>query len=628
MFAHSPSRAPLNTYPWWKYALIIVVAIFSVLYAIPNLYGEVPALQISAERHAVIDQALQEKVEQTLKQAQLPFEAVRQEGSQLMVHLATTEQQLRGQSAIQAALGEQYTVALNLAPATPPWLQAIGASPMKRGLDLRGGIHFLMQIDMAEAIKKYEEQYVNDVKSTLRDEKLRYAAVLRLSSGGVAVKFRDEAGRDQAYKSLQNHYREWTLNKIQEGEAFYTVQATLSPAKRKEIQENALQQNLTTLRNRVNQLGVAEPIIQRQGADKIVVQLPGVQDSTQAKKILSATASLEFHLVDDERDVRDALAGRVPPDAKLYSSREEQAILLKKDVIISGDRIIDASLGYGENGTPQVDIALDSAGGKKMSAVSRESIGRRLAVVFIEYKNIGVQQEGSTPQLRKIEEVITAPVIQSQLGSRFRITGNFTQQEASNLALLLRAGALSVPAPIVEERTIGPSLGQENIKMGMQASLVGLIVVAFFMALYYRVFGLIANVALMLNLILLVAVISLIPGATLTMPGIAGILLTVGMAVDANVLINERIREELRHGASVQMALNQGYDRAFATITDSNVTTLIAALILFAVGTGPIKGFAIVLSVGILTSMFTAIMVTRAIVNLSFGGRSVKRLYI
>ncbi|RLA05176.1 MAG: protein translocase subunit SecD, partial [Gammaproteobacteria bacterium] len=553
----------------------------------------------------------------------------------VVIRFANTETLLSAQYAIDKAIrdaygNDAYTVAMNLAPATPQWLRDLNAAPMKLGLDLRGGIHFLMEVDMKTAVEKRENQFISDFKADLRKEKLRYMRpIVRSPSGGVVVRFRDVETRDEAYDFLRGRYQDLSFEQKDDGETF-SLKGFFSAQQIRTVRDDAVRQNITTLRNRVNQLGVAEPLIQRQGAERIVVQLPGVQDSAQAKKIISTTASLEFRMLNETRNVQDAMRGRIPRDSEIIYDRSKQPQLLKKDIIVTGDHIINANSGIDENGFPQVNIVLDAKGGNKMTASSRRNIKKMMATVFIEYKTDYIEKDGKliAQPPRKVEEVINLARIQTTLGNRFRITGIDSAGEAHDLALLLRAGALTAPIQIVEERTIGPSLGQENIELGMLSIQIGMGLVLIFMMVYYRLFGLVANVALVTNLVLIVAVMSLIPGATLTLPGIAGIVLTVGMAVDANVLIFERIREELRSGSSPQKAIHNGYDKALSTIADANITTLIAAIILFAVGTGPIKGFAVTLAIGILTSMFTAIMGSRAIVNLIYGGKNVKKLSI
>ena len=620
----------MNQYPFWKNLLIVVVMAGGLLYAVPNLYGEDPAIQISATRTAV-DASTLARVEQILKDAGLTSISSQLDELGAKIRFADTETQLKAQLRVQEKLGEPYTVALNLLPATPKALNAIGGKPMYLGLDLRGGVHFLMQVDMAAVLKKAEQRYVSDIKRTLRDAgRIRYLTVKRLEQGGLEVRFRDGTERERARAAIRTELPELELTE-RDGADGPILFAKLNETTLRERQEQALEQNMTSLRNRVNQLGVAEPIIQRQGAERIVVQLPGVQDTAEAKRILGQTATLEIYLVDEEHDVSNAIAGRAPPGSKLYRHRDGRPILLKNRLIYSGDNMVDASPSFdGQTNEPIVSITLDAQGAAINQRVTGKNVGKRMAVVYVEVRSEVKRDDNGDPVLdelgepvrttRLIEEVITAPVIRQQLGKRFQIEGAFTIEEANELALLLRAGALAAPISIVEERTIGPSLGQENIKQGFQAILIGFIAVMIFMIIYYRAFGAIADVALTLNLVLIIAVLSLFQ-ATLTLPGVAGILLTVGMAVDANVLIFERIREELRAGNTPQASIHAGYEKALGTIADANITTLNAAIMLFNFGTGPSKGFAITLSIGILTSMFTAILGSRAIANLIFGGR-------
>ena len=630
-----PNARPINTYPTWKYVMVVMVLLLGILYALPNLYGEDPSLQISPQRDAVISSELVNTVVSVLDQSKIPYKSLERNESRIVVRFPDTDSQLSAHYSVDRAVRDAYgnddfTVAMNLAPAAPDWLRNLGADPMKLGLDLRGGIHFLMEVDMNTAIEKRENTFASEFRDELREERLRYIRPLnRDANGGVTVRFRDEESRDTAYDLLRTKYQELTFS-TSESVDTYNFKAFFSDEQLRVVRDEAVRQNITTLRNRVNQLGVAEPLIQRQGPERIVVQLPGVQDSAQAKKILSATASLEFRLVNSNRDVRDALRGRVPRDSEILYERDGNPVLLYRDVIVTGDHIVNANSGVDENGLPQVNIVLDGKGGDQMANVSRRNLQKPMATVFIEYKTDYVEEDGKliAQPPRKEESVINVATIQAVLGNRFRITGIDSPREAQELAILLRAGALTAPIQIVEERTIGPSLGKENIELGMLSIQIGLVIVLAFMIVYYRVFGLVANVALVSNLILIVAVMSLIPGATLTLPGMAGIVLTVGMAVDANVLIFERIREEIRSGTSVQQAIHNGYDKALSTIADANITTLVAAIILFAVGTGPIKGFAVTLSIGILTSMFTAIVGSRAIINLIYGGKRLKKIAI
>ncbi|GAB6067640.1 protein translocase subunit SecD [Methylothermus subterraneus] len=613
-----------NRFPLWKNVLILLVLALGLLYALPNVFGEDPAVQISSQRSGVADESLKIRAEKIVQEAGLVPKAVETQEGKLLLRFDTTEAQLKAADVLREGLGGDYVVALNLAQVTPKWLQAIGAKPMYLGLDLRGGVHFLLQVDMEAAIDQALERYLGDIRTTLREAKIRYLAVSR-EGEGIAVKFANGKDLAQAEAELGRAFRQLLASK---DEAALTLRFKLSDAARQEIRSFALKQNLTTLRNRVNELGVAEPVIQQQGEDHIVVQLPGVQDTARAKEILGATATLEFRLVDVEHDVESA-KGHPPLGAKLYYDRSGKPVLLKRQVIVSGDQIVDASAGFDQDsGTPAVFVTLDSVGAKKMDRVTKENIGKPMAVVFIENRTETRTVNGQTVKERKrIEEVINVATIRGRFGKRFQITGLDSTAEARNLALLLRAGSLAAPMDIVEERTVGPSLGQENIRRGFWASVLGLALVLGFTAWYYKVFGLVADFALIVNVVLLIALLSILQ-ATLTLPGIAGIALTIGMAVDANVLINERIKEELRNGNSPQASIYAGYERAFATILDSNLTTLLAALVLFALGTGPIKGFAVTLSLGIVTSMFTAILVTRMLINWIYGGRRVARLAI
>ncbi len=610
----------INQYPLWKYLLIAVIVITGVIYALPNLYGEDPAIQISPARSEQMDEAVQRQVAEALEQKGVTPLRTEYTGQRMLLRFSDTEVQLKAYDLIRDALGSRYTVALNLAPATPAWLQSLNAKPMYLGLDLRGGVHFLMEVDMEVALNQALERYVGDFRSTLREAKLRYLTIAR-EDERVEIKFRDPGQRESALALLEKsgNYDDLDFSEADEGGAYY-LRATLKEAAQREIRRFALQQNITTLRNRVNELGVAEPVIQQQGQERIVVQLPGVQDTARAKEILGATATLEFRLVDERGDVQAAVAGRVPPGSRLYYDRDGRPILLKRQVIITGDYITDASSGIEQQtGSPAVFITLDGKGARMMSNATRDNVGKSMAVVFIEIKSETRTIDGKPVKTKKkVEEVINVAVIRDQLGKRFQISGLDSTREARDLALLLRAGALAAPIEIVEERTIGPSLGQDNIDKGVRSVVIGFVLVLAFMAFWYRGFGLMANLALTLNLVLIVAVLSMLQ-ATLTLPGIAGIVLTVGMAVDANVLIFERIREELRNGNTPQSSIDAGYGKAFSTIADANITTLLAALVLFGFGTGPIKGFAVTLSIGIITSMFTAIMVTRAVANLVYG---------
>lgn len=605
--------------------MVVLIIAIGCFYAVPNLFGEDHAVQVVATRGAEVTASTQARVNELLASKGIAVKRSELEKGQLLVRVQSADQQLLAKEVIAEALGDKFTVALNLAPATPKWLESMGGSPMKLGLDLRGGVHFLMEVDMGEAIRKMEEAKVADFRSQLREEKIRYAGI-RINAQGIEIKFRDAESLASAERFLKSRSNDMVFSDVSKGEDF-ALQAVMSEAYLKQVKEEALQQNITTIRNRVNELGVSEPVVQRQGAERIIVELPGVQDTARAKEILGATASIEFHMVDDKADANAAQAGRVPAGSEVYQRREGGQVVLKKEVMLTGDHITGAQPSFDQYSRPQVSINLDAKGGTIFSNVTKDNIGKPMATLFIEYKDSGQRNADGSVKMLKIEEVISVATIQARLGRNFVITG-LSHGEAQNLALLLRAGALIAPVSIVEERTIGPSLGAENIESGVQAMIWGMAVVLIFMLVYYRGFGLIANLALTANLVMVVGVMSMIPGAVLTLPGIAGMVLTVGMAVDGNVLIYERIREELRAGRSVQQAIHEGYGNAFSTIADANITTFITALILFAVGTGAIKGFAVTLMIGIATSMFTAIVGTRAIVNAMWGGKRMKTLSI
>lgn len=615
--------AILNHTPLWKAVLVCLVVAFFALYASPNLYGEDPAVQISAERTAPVDTALMDRVQEILTERNISAKSVALEDQKILVRLADNDTQLKAQEALDIALSDDYIAAINLAPATPEWLKSLGASPMKLGLDLRGGVYFLMEVDMDTALNSKLEDTVTDLRTALREERIRYRRVVK-EGDVVEIQFRDEDTKDQAKFFLRNNRADWQYVDKDE----LTLIAQMSEQTLAETKDYAIKQNITIMRNRVNQLGVAEPVIQRQGPDRIVVQLPGIQDTARAKQILNATATIELRMVDQDNDLSNALAGRVPAGSQLIEDENGTPVLLKKRVMLTGNHIVDANSGVDEYGRPQVSIGLDSEGGSKMTRGTRDNVGKPMATVFIEYEPTRERTKDGKIKFEKKERVISVATIQAVLGSSFRITGLDSPGEARNLALLLRAGALIAPIQIVEERTVGPSLGEQNISQGTDAIVLGFVLVLAFMLIYYKGFGVVANVALAANLVLIIGVMSLIPGATLTLPGMAGIVLTVGMAVDANVLIFERIREELRDGRSPQQSIHHGYDSAFSTILDANITTLIAALILFAVGTGPIKGFSVTLMVGIITSMFTAIILTRTIVNSVWGGKRLSKLPI
>nr|VFK41088.1 MAG: preprotein translocase subunit SecD [Candidatus Kentron sp. SD]VFK46840.1 MAG: preprotein translocase subunit SecD [Candidatus Kentron sp. SD]VFK79141.1 MAG: preprotein translocase subunit SecD [Candidatus Kentron sp. SD] len=617
-----------NQYPLWKNLLIISLFFVIGSFAIPNIYGEDPAIQILATRGSAIDSALETNILTALRKADIVPQHIQRDSDRLLVRFTDTEVQLRAQDIARDILGNGYVVALNLAPAAPQWLTDLGMLPMYLGLDLRGGVHFLMEVDVDASVRQAEERYVGELKAMFRKEKLRYRTVARIDSQGIVAVFRDLDLRDRAYARIRKEFQDFTAEKPEVDGQFQLV-LKLSETAIREIKRFALQQNITTLRNRVNELGVAEPLIQQQGKNRIVVQLPGVQDTARAKDILGATATLEFRAVHEGDAILARNSGRLPLGAKLYPMRQGGDILLKRQVILTGEHITNAASGIDqESGSPDVSITLDNHGGKIMDLHTKENIGRRMAVVFIENKLETERVDGEIIRKRHtIAEVINAAVIQGRFGSRFHITGLDSTQEARNLALLLRAGALAAPIDIVEERTVGPSLGKENIAMGFRSVVIGFCLVLIFMAIYYRVFGLVANIALTLNLVMIIGILSMLQ-ATLTLPGIAGIVLTTGMAVDANVLIFERIREEVRNGNTPQASIYAGYEKAFSTIADANITTLIASIVLFGFGTGPIKGFAITLSIGIATSMFTAILGTRALINFIYGGRKVAKLGI
>jgi preprotein translocase subunit SecD len=617
----------MNQYPAWKYLLIFVVLVVGIFYALPNLYGEDPAVQISTSRGAELGESIQGLVEAKLGDQHIPVKAVESTDQQLLFRFNNTEDQLAAADVIKEALGPQYVVALNLAPSTPGWLQAINALPMYLGLDLRGGVHFLMEVDMDAATQKALERYSSDLRTVLRKAKVRYISI-RPTERHLVIKFRSPEERAQGADEIHSEYRNLQLNEVDDGKT-YLLEVSLDENEVREIRKLALQQNITTLRNRINELGVAEPIVQQQGNRRVVVQLPGVQDTAAAKRILGATATLEYRAVDVKHDVEKARAGRVPAGSSLYPRRDGGYVLLKNRVIVTGDQIINARAGFDSNtGSPQVSVTLDGKGARKMLDFTKQNVGKPMAVVFIENKPVTKTVNGEQVVTnRKVEEVISVATIRDVFGKKFQTTGLDSPQEAHELALLLRSGALAAPIRIIEERTIGPSLGAENIEQGFQSVVIGFLLVLVFMAVYYKVFGLVADLALAFNVVLVVALLSMLQ-ATLTMPGIAGIVLTVGMAVDANVLIFERIREELRNGNTPQASIHAGYAKAFSTIADANVTTLIASIVLFSFGTGPIKGFAVTLSLGIITSMFTAILGTRAVINLAYGGRRLQRLPI
>lgn len=614
----------MKKYPVWKYFLVGFFLILGVVYSIPNIYPPDSSLQISASSSAsgLSPQVLDTSVN-ALQKAGIEVKAQEEGENNYLIRLADKDQQLAAKKVVDHALKGQYVVALNLAPTTPKWLESIGAKPMKLGLDLSGGVHFLLEVDSNFAIAKRLEAYKSEVKKTLREQKIR--GIVTDKNGQITARFTNDKSRSQASSVLKEQVPQLSYQFAEQDDKFLLIM-TIGDALKKQIADEALMQNLTALRNRVNELGVSEPLVQRQGANRIVVELPGVQDSATAKRIIGKTASLEFRLESDGKGGEEVFPFRQG------SSRTGKA-RLERTVVITGDQVSTASTSFDENSRPQVSITLDSQGGRQMHQATKSNIGRNLGVLFIERKHRVSQatDENGEPILKRTayydKQVISLATIQSALGVQFRITGLDSSQEAKELALLLRAGALAAPIDFVEERTIGPSLGAENIELGIEAVTIGMALVLLFMLVYYKVFGFVANMALMMNLFLLVAVMSIL-SATLTLPGIAGIVLTVGMAVDANVLIFSRIKEKLAEGLTPHQSIEAGYDQAFSTILDANITTLLTAIILYAVGTGPVQGFAVTLAIGIITSMFTAIVGTRALVNLIYGQRSINKLAI
>jgi preprotein translocase subunit SecD len=594
----------MNRYPLWKYIVIGVALLLGLLYTLPNFFGEDPAVQVSLQRSSTkVDSDLLGRVEDALKTASVAYQGAIAEGTSVKVRFKDTDTQLKAKDLLQGKLGEGYVVALNLLSASPRWLQSIHALPMFLGLDLRGGVHFLLQVDMKAALNKKFESYANDIRAQLRDKKIYYTGISR-DGQQVVVRFKDPAEKDKGLSAIASDFPGLSIRE-ESADGELRLVGTVKAQEEKQIQDSALQQNILTLRNRVNELGVSEPIIQQQGADRVVVQLPGVQDTARAKEILGRTATLEIRLVDEEKDVSSALQGAVPVGDEIVTDRRGIPTLVKKQVVLTGEVITDAGPGFDENGRAAVNISMDAKGARIIKQVSRENLHRRMAILLIE---------------KGKPLAISVATIQDELGARFRITGMPNPQEANDLALLLKAGALSAPMEIIEERTVGPSLGAENIAKGFHSTWIGFSAIAAFMCVYYLLFGVVSVIALGVNLLFLIAILSGVQ-ATLTLPGIAAIALTLGMAIDSNVLINERIREELRNGNTPQAAIAAGYERAWATILDSNVTTLIVGIFLFTFGTGPIRGFAVVHCLGILTSMFSAVFVSRGIVNFIYGSR-------
>jgi preprotein translocase subunit SecD len=617
----------INQYPLWKNLLVAFVLLVGLLYALPNLFPQDPVIEVTGTRGERVSETLEQQIAGALDRAQIPVKSAELMPDRLQIRFPSPEDQLRAQEVVAKSLPPEYTNALTLSPDVPGWLTALGGKPMNLGLDLRGGIHVLIDVDMEAAMQKAVERIAGNVRTTLRNERIRYLTV-KEAGKGVDIRFREEALRDQAEEVLGGEFRELGVETRDENGEYF-VRVYMPADEERAARKLALEQNITTLRNRVNALGVAEPVIQQQGERRIVVELPGVQDPGKVKDLLGATATLEYRLVhgDPAQAIEAQASGRAPAGAQLYFERNGQPILLKRQVIVTGDEMTSASAGFDQqSGQAAVFVNLDSKGARRMRNVTTDNVGKPMAVVFREKRTVGRDEQGR-PIKEWVEEVINVATIREPFGRRFQTTGLDSSEEAHQLALLLRAGALAAPIEIVEERTIGPSLGQDNIDQGFTSVMVGLGLVLVFMAVYYRTFGLVANLALVTNLVLIVAVLSILQ-ATLTLPGIAGIVLTVGMAVDANVLIFERIREELRVGSTPQASIHAGYAKAFSTILDANVTTFIAAVVLFSIGSGPVRGFAVTLAIGILTSMFTAILGTRAVVNLIYGAKRIEKLSI
>lgn len=614
-----------NHFPLWKNILVLITFLISLIYALPNLYGDDPSVQVSsAVAAAKLTDEQAKQIEAAIKTTGLATKAFEFNNSQVLARFTNTDEQMKVADSLRDSLGDNYTVALNLAPTTPAWLRALGADAMYLGLDLRGGVHFLLEVDMDAAVKQSEERYVDDVRLALRAEKVHYQSVAK-DNGYIKVIMKTAEEKAEVMKVLNKDFRALDITEPASGTQIWLK---IKDTEIREIKKFAVAQNMTTLRNRVNELGVAEPVIQQQGENRIVIQLPGVQDTTRAKEILGTTATLEYRLVDVEHDVQQAVAGHVPVGSRLYTDKTGSPILLDRRVIVTGDQIVDAASNVDDNGRPSVSVTLNGVGATKMGNLTKVSVGKPMAVVFIEYKNETKVIDGvKVRHKEKVEKVINVATIQGVFSKRFQTTGLDSPQEARNLALLLRAGALAAPVDMVEERTVGPSLGQDNIDKGILSFEVGFALVVLLMAVYYRLFGMIANFALAFNVVIVVAILSMLQ-ATLTLPGIAGIILTVGMSVDANVLIFERVKEELKNGNSPQSAIFIGYDKAFATILDSHFTNFVVAVVLFAFGTGTIKGFAVTLIIGILSSMFTAITGTRMVINWVYGNRHVEKLSI
>lgn len=607
----------------WKNLLVLGVIIIAFFYAAPNFYGDDPAIQIMGANAAIaVDADTKNSVKQALQVAQITYKSIDQQDHALLIRFVSNDVQLKAREVIQQALGNDYLVALNLAPKTPAWLKTFGAAPMKLGLDLRGGIYLLMQVDVDSVLKQRIEGDLSNITQTLRAERIRYSGISRQSGNGISLQFRTIDALNEAYSLLVPRFPEFTWTK-----AGLALQGVMSPAALQQARQDTMDQGMNTLRHRVNELGVSEAVVQQQGSSRVAIELPGIVDTAQAKNILGKTATLEFHLVDAENDAHSAANGIVPADTKLYY-QDGRPYLLKNSIILRGSSIISAQSGMGEDGRPSVNVRLGGGGEGLFTRTTAENIGKPMAVLYVDVKPEIKEENGQKIINYKTEKrLISVATIQSTLGNTFQITGLANQDEARTLALLLRAGALPAPVAVIEEREVGPSLGKQNIEMGVMSVIVGFMLVVIFMLFYYRVFGLVADLALGMNLVLIMAILSLL-GATLTLPGIAGIVLTVGMAADANVLIFERIREELRNGAGIQASIHAGYERAFVTIVDANLTTLIVTIVLFCLGSGVVKNFAVTVTIGLITSMFTAITGTRVLVNLMYGARPVKKISI
>ncbi|XZQ57031.1 MAG: protein translocase subunit SecD [Arsenophonus sp.] len=614
----------INYYPLWKYLTLIVSLFIGLLYALPNLYGEDPAIQITGVYGTVANKYVLNHVHNILKKDKIKSKSILLKDGVIFIRFSNPDIQFNARESLLRDLGREYIIALSLMPATPYWLRILGGEPMKLGLDLRGGVHFLIDIDMKPVLNKLQEQYIDKLRIYLREKKIEYSTIRKIDNYGFKIYLNDNNNFSKVKSYLISNYRNFDFSSSDDN----ILIITMTDKYIRGVRNNAILKNINIIRNRINQLGITEPLVQQQGNDRIVVELPGIQDTARAKEILGATATLEFRLVNTDIDNSAIQLNHIPGDSEIKYTRDGKPIVLYKHVVLMGDHITDSLSSFDEIGRPEVNITLDSEGGFIMSNFTRNNQNKLMATLFIEYKDSGQKNAENRTILIKDEKIINIARISSHFSNKFRITGMSNQIEARQLSLLLRAGTLIVPIQIIEERTIGPTLGLLNIEQGMKASLAGLLASVLFMVIYYRKFGFIASSALLANLILIVGVMSLLPGVTLTMPGIAGIVLTLAVAVDANVLINERIKEELRNGRSIQYAINEGYSGALSSILDANLTTVITAIILYTLGTGPIKGFAITTVIGVATSIFTSIIGTRAIVNLLYGGKHIKNLSI